>query len=106
MFNKYLIVAKYYEQEYGVDMSSYFEKGISPKKTPNSIKSFNDLSKRHFNPKHQNIKVRELLYSLQNGKVIIRPFYQRKETMNNILASRVIESLLLGIKLPYILLRL
>lgn len=103
MFNKYLIVAKYYEQEYGVDMSSYFEKGISPKKTPNSIKSFNDLSKRHFNPKHQNIKVRELLYSLQNGKVIIRPFYQRKETMNNILASRVIESLLLGIKLPYIL---
>ena len=32
MFNKYLIVAKYYEQEYGVDMSSYFEKGISSKK--------------------------------------------------------------------------
>lgn len=103
IFNKYFVVAKYYEKEYGVDMSSYFKEVSDEKSNVKVINNIEELYNNHFNFHPESIKVSDLLVDLETGSYNLRPYYQRKEVMNTLLSSRIIESLLLGIRIPYIL---
>lgn len=103
IYNKFYVVADFFEKNYGVSMSKYFEKSERKDEEASYISSFEELSKRHFNPKFEEIEVKDLLGDLKIGSIIVRPYYQRDEIINICLSSRIIESLLLGLELPYIL---
>lgn len=102
-YHKYWVVAKYYEQEYGVDMSSYFSEGKSLESNQLVIHSFEQLNRYHFNYQPTEIMIKDLLMQLQSGSYNLRPYYQREEVMDTALASKIIESILLNIDIPYIL---
>lgn len=72
-----------------------------PKKVLKDIKDWKGLANI------QNILSRETTFEIQDitdrikkGRFLIRPFYQREEIKNKNIASKIIESIILGIKLP------
>lgn len=103
IYKKYYVVAKYYENEYGVKMDSYFEEGKPKNNGLEIINSIEELYKRNFSFSTEKIQISDILIQLQNSKYNIRPYYQRTEVMNVSLSSKIIESILLGIRIPYIL---
>lgn len=64
----------------------------------NTSLSFDDL--RINKPEPTSVEVVELLRTVRSSRFLIRPPYQRKEVINRRKSSSIIESLLLGIKLP------
>ena len=103
IYNKYFVVAKYYEKEYGVNMSRYFEENIENTTQLDIINNIEELHNRNFNFHPEEVVISDFMTDIVNERYILRPFYQRDEVMNIVLASKIIESLLLGIKIPYIL---
>ncbi len=103
IYNKYYVVAKYYEKEYGIDMSNYFRQDVSINNNIDIINSIEELHRKHFSFTTKEMKISDLLVEVKTGSHNVRPYYQRLEVMNTVLASRIIESILLGIKIPYIL---
>ena len=103
IYNKYYVVAEYYEEYYGVDMSRYFEEVLDNDNQVDVINSIEELYNRQFSFQPEKVVVSDLITNFINERYILRPFYQREEVMNVALASKVIESLLLGIEIPYIL---
>lgn len=77
VYHKYFIVAKYYEKEYGVDMSSYFKEKVCSEASKPIIHSLEELNRYHFNYQTTEIKIGDLLLQLQNGSYNLRPYYQR-----------------------------
>ena len=103
IYKKYFVVAKYFEDEYNIKMDNYFKEGV-PKNTDfKIIKSIEELYKRNFNFTPEKIQISNLLLQLKNSNYNLRPYYQRTEIMNVSLSSKIIESILLGIRIPYIL---
>lgn len=102
IYKKYKVVADYFTNETGIPMDVYFKKIDKQTSTP-SIKNIEDLFHNNISCHVETKKVRDFLKELESGNTILRPPYQRKEVMNISLASKVIESILLGIKLPSIL---
>ena len=103
IYKKYYVVAEYYENNYGTNMSKYFEKITIDNNEKTTIKNIEDLYKKHFSFTPQKVKISDLLSDLKTTNYNLRPYYQRKEVMNISLSSKIIESILLGIKIPYIL---
>ena len=67
------------------------------------INSLEELNRYHFNYHPVEIKIENLMKQLSVGSYNLRPYYQRTEVMNTELSSKIIESLLLGIEIPYLL---
>lgn len=103
IYNKYWVVAKYYEEKYAVDMSRYFKQQNIKKENIFLINNIEELSRNHFNFKPVEVTVSNMLNNLKNRKYNLRPYYQRTEVMNPSVSSKIIESILLGIQIPYIL---
>lgn len=102
IYNKYYAVSKYYSSISGFNMNKYFSEN-EPKKLYGTINSINELYKNHFSYKFNKTKISTLIEDIKNSNYNLRPYYQRQETMNISLASKIIESILLDITLPYIL---
>lgn len=103
VYHKYFVVAKYYEKEYEIDMSSYFKEEVCSETSKPIIHSLEELNRYHFNYQPTEIKIGDLLVQLQNGSYNLRTYYQRLEVMDIALSSKIIESILLGIEIPYLL---
>jgi len=103
IYKKYYVVAKYYEEKYGYKMDSYFEEGKLKNNSVEIINNIEELYKRNFNFSTEKVQINDLLTQLKNSSYNIRPYYQRTEVMNVSLSSKIIESILLGIRIPYIL---
>lgn len=103
IYKKFLVVSKYFENEYNIKMSKYFDENAPKNNGTSIIKDFAELYRKDFNFTPEKIKISSLLVQLKNSSNNLRPYYQRKEVMNASLSSKIIESILLGINIPYIL---
>jgi len=103
MLNRYFVVAKYFEENYGHSLAKYFEKKEEKQKSQNTIKNIQELAKVRVSAIPITEKVGSFVNELGTSSHNVRPYYQRFETINIALASRILESLLLGIRLPYII---
>lgn len=64
----------------------------------NKIEEFDNL--RHNKPAPISTPIEEIITDVKSNKYLIRPAYQRQEKINELKASSIIESILLGINLP------
>lgn len=103
IYKKFFVVANYFKNEYNITLDSYFKEIKGGNGGIKIIKNFDQLYNRDFNFTPEKIKISNLLIQLNNSSYNLRPHYQRSEIMNSTLASRIIESCLLGIRIPYIL---
>ena len=103
IYRKYCAVAKYFEDEYNIKMASYLSDKVSKNDQVKVIRDINQLFQSNFSLTTEEVLVSNLITNLKNSSYNLRPYYQRQEIMNITLSSRIIESLLLGIKIPYLL---
>ena len=104
---RYTATADYFEKEFSCNFNLYIEnsdkfKRANRQQTVSTVTysalSFDEL--RINKPEPTSVEVVEFLRTIKNGRFLIRPPYQRGEVKNRKKSSSIIESLLLGIKLP------
>lgn len=105
--SRYEIVAGVFSQLYNVDFSIYLSTGHLFHDTKKVIDgsmhnddaiSFDDM--RINKPEPSSSGIVDIISQMKRGRFLIRPVYQRAEVINKKKSSAIIESLLLGIKLP------
>lgn len=110
LIGRYKVVADLFSEVYDVDFSNYINnnddfrkenKGLS-KTISKEIPKLEDL--RINKPEPATNTIEDICRLMQRNRFLIRPPYQREEVINQNKSSEIIESLLLGIKLPPIFL--
>ena len=104
--NRYGVIADYMEEVYNVNKYLYIETG-------NNIRQINrEMSKAKENettnyqelrinkPEPSTYTIDDICRQMSRQRFLVRPPYQREEVINKRKSSEIIESLLLGIKLP------
>lgn len=81
------------------DFTSYLNSRIAKEKNSES-KAIQFDHLRMYKPSPISTPVEEIITEVQTTKYLIRPAYQRSERISELKASSIIESILLGIKLP------
>lgn len=102
IYNKYYAVAKYYESISGHSLKDYFLES-EQKKIFGILNNIEELYKKHFSYTSNRQKVSTIFEEIKENCYNIRPYYQRTECMNISLSSKIIESILLNITIPNIL---
>lgn len=105
--NRYENISKIFQKLYGINFNVYLKDSIDFNNQLNNINntqdnkeviSFEDL--RINKPEPSSISIDDIIRSMKRQKFIIRPQYQRNEVIDKKKASSIIESILLGIKIP------
>lgn len=105
--SRYEIMAGVFSQLYNVDFSIHLSTSHSfndMKKTidgsvhNDDVISFDDM--RINKPEPSSSGIVDIISQMKRGRFLVRPVYQRAEVINKKKSSAIIESLLLGIKLP------
>ncbi len=106
--NRYAVTAKYFEENIDISFDNYIatsqefknknKKDKEPKKFIKEESSFDDL--RINKPEPSSITIVDICRQMEKQRFLIRPPYQRTEVINKGKSSAIIESILLGIKLP------
>ncbi len=106
--NRYTITAKYFEKLLNFTFENYIQtsqkfkdenkKPFEVKTQKNKETSFDDL--RINKPEPSSITIVDICRQMEKQRFLIRPPYQRNEVINRNKSSAIIESILLGIKLP------
>lgn len=105
--SRYEIMAGVFSQLYKVDFSIHLSTSHSFKDSKKIIDSsmhnddaisFDDM--RINKPEPSSSGIVDIISQMKRGRFLIRPVYQRAEVINKKKSSAIIESLLLGIKLP------
>lgn len=97
---RYRVASNYLEKKYALYMKKYFlEEEIQEQK--------NEMELSILEPKYKSFlqfrQIRHLMDEFKNKKSIIRPSYQRHEVTNIVASSRLLESTMLNIDIPYII---
>jgi len=106
--DRYTIIGDYFSKTLGVSFENYINT-TSEFKDSNKVKvskhvsqkeatSFDDL--RINKPEPSSITIVDICRQMERQRFLIRPPYQRSEVKNRKKSSAIIESILLGIKLP------
>ncbi|MDE5429416.1 DUF262 domain-containing protein [Elizabethkingia meningoseptica] len=105
--NRYENISKIFHTLYNINFNVYLKDSIAFNNQLSSINrtqdnaeviSFEDL--RINKPEPSSISIDDIIRSMKRQKFIIRPQYQRNEVIDKKKASSIIESILLGIKIP------
>jgi hypothetical protein len=105
LFNRYEITSKFFAQHFEIDFSLYLyyhndfknqNKALDSRES--EMLSFDDL--RINKPEPTTTAIVDICRQMERQRFLIRPAYQRKEVINQRKSSAIIESILLGIKLP------
>jgi len=105
--NRYENISKIFRQLYKIKFNIYLKdstvfnselNNINNSQDTAEVISFEDL--RINKPEPSSISIKDIIRSMKRQKFIIRPQYQRNEVIDKKKASAIIESILLGIKLP------
>lgn len=104
IYKTYEAVAQYYEQEYGQSLKQHFVSDIKQPINTTLINDIKELHHKHFSFSPYKVNAGSLLDELQTSKYSFRPHYQREEAMKIDLSSKIIQSMLLGFAIPYLLL--
>lgn len=108
IIDRFTDTATFFHRTFGCDFSLYikdesFKHKVSQLKQTevDASKSIEDLSNlRLHKPNPIAIPIDEIRSDIKSNRYLIRPSYQRQEKINQIKASAIIESILLGIPLP------
>ncbi len=105
---RYTVTGTYFSELFDISFDEYlittsdFKKVTKEQKTVKSTTqketSFNDL--RINKPEPSSISIVDICRQMERQRFLIRPPYQRSEVKNKNKSSAIIESILLGIKLP------
>lgn len=105
---RYQTTAKFFEMEFGLDFDLYLSnKGrfkeeldkLNPKQ--GSFEKLSELESLRLNkPDASTTTIEDICRQMLRGRFLVRPSYQRGEAINRAKSSAIIESILLGIKLP------
>lgn len=108
IIERYTVTSKYFETLFGIDFTNYLKnyegfrqtnRTLSKEKTDtDSLTKFETL--RLNKPDASSITIYDISQQMKKHRFMIRPIYQRTEVINKIKSSSIIESILLGIKLP------
>lgn len=105
LHNRYDIISKFFESKFDINFDIYLHynaefkqrnKDIAPQNSART--SFDEL--RINKPEPSSIAIVDITRQLERQRFLIRPPYQRNEVINKKKSSSIIESILLGIKLP------
>ena len=109
LFERYTITSEYFSEKFNINFKIYLDTSNEFKEQNRDIKtdgsksiSFNDL--RINKPEPSSTAIVDICRQMKRQKFLIRPPYQRNEVINKKKSSAIIESILLGIKLPPIFL--
>ncbi|WP_103867372.1 DUF262 domain-containing protein [Aquimarina sp. I32.4] len=105
LFKRYEVISHFFTENFKVDFNIYLHNNIEFK-TKNkeiipdleSVTSFDDLRIHKTEP--SSITIVDIVRQMSKQRFLIRPPYQRQEVINKKKSSSIIESILLGIKLP------
>lgn len=105
---RYELTAHFFEQEFDLNYSIYLKSTDDFKEKEKELntnnKSTEELSGvetlRINKPEPSSITIEDIVRQLKRDRFLIRPPYQRKEVINRSKSSAIIESILLGIKIP------
>lgn len=107
MNERYQFVAKYFRERYGLNYDIYIEPlpaGVLLRTDPAIEKTSSDVEKlnarRISKLESANETIEDICKKIKREKFLIRPAYQRREVINKKKSSSLIESILLGIKIP------
>ena len=101
--HRYSTVARFIEREFGLSLGSYLRK---PRQAgqPDATLSVEDGDTRVFTKIEKqdptSLNIEDICNDIKRSKFMLRPSYQRGEVINRAKSSGIIESILLGIKLP------
>lgn len=105
LYNRYNVIAEFFENNFNLNMNIYLDYNLDFKQRNKDITpaneervSFDDL--RINKPEPSSIAIMDVCRQMERQKFLIRPPYQRNEVINKKKSSSIIESILLGIKLP------
>lgn len=105
LYNRYNAIAIFLENKFNLNLNIYLDYNTDFKQrnkdiTPENEEriSFDDL--RINKPEPSSIAIMDVCRQMERQKFLIRPPYQRNEVINQKKSSSIIESILLGIKLP------
>lgn len=105
LYNRYEITSKFFAEHFEMNFEIYLDynsdfklrnKAIDPSDEP--MVSFDDL--RINKPEPTSTAIVDICRQMNRQRFLIRPPYQRNEVINKKKSSSIIESILLGIKLP------
>lgn len=99
---RYNEVIEYIKDNYKIDLYNYLPVEIEDN-NKDRICNFHDLPKYNFQLARDGITVSALLDSLKKNSFILKPPYQRREINDKLSSSFLIESILLNINIPDIL---
>lgn len=105
LYKRYVVTSDFFAEKLEVDFKIYLEYSTGFKEFNNSISplqdeviSFDEL--RINKPEPSSIAIMDICRQMERQRFLIRPPYQRNEVINKKKSSSIIESILLGIKLP------
>ena len=105
LYNRYEVISIFFSERFEIDFNLYLQynsdfkqrnKEITPE-TEERV-SFDEL--RINKPEPSSIAIMDICRQMARNRFLIRPPYQRNEVINKKKSSAIIESILLGIKLP------
>ncbi|WP_186170784.1 DUF262 domain-containing protein [Vibrio chagasii] len=108
IIDRFSFVSDVFNEVFHVDFSKYIKddtfkdqvKGMRQSEREAKLKLDELASFRLHKPDASMLPVEEIVHDLNSCSYMLRPSYQRQEKINQIKASAIIESLILGIKLP------
>lgn len=101
IINRYVFVSQYFSKVFKINMNKKIVNRELYKEVIND-----DTEKKEFNyyklnkPDPSSVTIYDIMDDIKQSKFLIRPVYQREEVKNLQTASYLMESVLLGIKLP------
>ncbi|OLY91827.1 Protein of unknown function DUF262 [Cnuella takakiae] len=102
---RFFITSEFFRKKFSIDFTAYLlnnpefkasNRKLKPKE--NEVTSFDEL--RINKPEPSSIAIEDISRQMMRQRFLVRPSYQRNEVINKKKSSAIIESILMGIKLP------
>lgn len=108
LMNRYTITAEYFSTRLNISFENYLQTSQRFKDENKITTDFKSSTKRETSfddlrlnkPEPSSITIVDICRQMEKQRFLIRPPYQRNEVINKSKSSAIIESILLGIKLP------
>lgn len=102
ILNRYTFIANYFSHKYSIPLDNYLKNSSDFKNIMNNI---NDQSEElgHFRLNKTDptsMTIEDIMQKIEKSKFLIRPPYQRSEVTNPLKSAYLMESIMLGIKIP------
>jgi len=108
LLNRYVKTSEFFHKNFGVDYTVYIQTSDTFKKQEKVIdanrkdtETVSGVESLRINkPEPSSITIEDIVRQMERNRFLIRPSYQRDEVINRKKSSAIIESILLGIKIP------